>query len=159
VVGLRDQANQKATITGGVIVGVIVILVGIIILQLRANHESTASGDKMFYSSDDGRTWFADAVEKIPPFDHEGEPAVRCYVFKTSSSAPFVGYMETYTQALHDQLAGLTKSPAPIDPWSATLVKRPGDANWVLEMSPPGQRIVNVRAPGGSAEQPQPVLP
>lgn len=159
VVGVRDQINSKPAIAGAVIAGVIVLLIAFIFLQLRANHESPISGERMYYTTDDGRTWFADAVEKIPPFDHNGSMAVRCYVFKTSNSAPFVGYLETYTQPVHDRLAGITKGLAPIDQWSGTLVKRPGDAKWVVGMSPAGQKIMNVKSPDASPEPPQPVTP
>ena len=157
--GVRDEINRKPAIAGGAVLGIVLLLIGIMVVQLKGHKAATISGDKMYYTADDGRTWFADAVEKVPPFDHGGSQAVRCYIYKTSGSAPFVGYLETYTQPVHDQLAGITKSFAPADVWSATLVKRPGDAKWVPEMSQAGQKIVNVKSPDGSAEPPQPVLP
>jgi hypothetical protein len=160
VVGLRDQINQKPAIASVLIVGLILFLLGMIVIQLRGNRPlSGPSGMQSYFTTDDGRTWFADAAEQIPPFDHNGLPAVRCYVFETANSANFAGYLETYTQQIHDELTGVTHVAGPVNTEAGSFVKRPGDKNWVLEMSPAGQRIVKVKSPDGSAEPPQPVLP
>jgi hypothetical protein len=127
--------------------------------QLKGNRPSAVSGLHAYYTTDDGRTWFADAWEQVPPFDHDGLSAVRCYVFKTSNSGPFAGYLEMNTREMHDQLTGAAHTIGPVIPTLGMLVKRPGDKNWVPEASPAGQRILMVKSPDGSAQPPQPVYP
>jgi len=159
-VGLRDQINEKPAIASAVVIGVILLLIGMIALQLRGNHPPTGpSGMQSYYTADDGRTWFADAEEQIPPFQHDGSLAVRCYVFKTDDSAPFAGYLEQYTSKMHDELTGIVKTTGPIFSESGTMVKRPGDKSWIPLGTPVGQQIVHVKNPHGSAEPPQPVYP
>jgi hypothetical protein len=160
VVGLRDQINQKPAIASMVVGGAVLLLLVIVFAQLRGNRSPTGnSGAERYYTIDDGRTWFADAWEQIPPFDHEGSPAVLCHVFKTSNSAPFAGYLEQYTQAAHDQLTGAVRGAGPVIPPAGVLVKRPGDKTWVPWASPAGQKILAVKSPDGSAQPPQPVYP
>jgi hypothetical protein len=36
---------------------------------------------RAFYTTDDGKTWFTDDAERLPPFDHGGKQAVRLYLF------------------------------------------------------------------------------
>jgi hypothetical protein len=151
VVGLRNQINQKPVIAGIVAVAVVAFVVAMVFSQLRGNHPSTISGVQRYYTADDGKNWFADAWEKVPPFDHDGSPAVLCFVFKTSTSPPFAGYLEEYTPQMHDELTGAVKARGAVVPDSGALVKRPGDKTWVPLGSPAGRRIVNVASPKGSA--------
>jgi len=112
-----------------------------------------------FYSSDDGKTWFADDIHKVPPFDKGGATAVRAYVFKSSTGGtPFVGYLEKYPDDVKQKLEAAHKersTPTPADYMLADntncLVKRPGDANWVKEGGPVGFQMTNVRLKDGMA--------
>ena len=160
MVGLRDQINQKPAIAGGVVAALVLVVIGIIYFQLKPHGRPPAiSGIQMYYTTDDGHTWFADAWEKIPPFDHDGVQAVRCYLFKTSHTPPFVGYLESYTPAMHDELSGTVHSIGPVIPATGTIVKRPSDKNWVLLGTPAGQKIVQVMSPDGPLDPLQPVMP
>jgi hypothetical protein len=159
--GLREEINKKPGIAAGIVGGVIVLLVIFVIWQLfgggpPSGHQSI----KIYFTADDGRTWFVDDSDKVPPFDHGGAPAVRCFVFKSSSSAPFVGYLQEFTPAMHDQLTGVAGAHGmPLDPSGEILVKKPGEKKWVPSYSPQGVKIMDVHAPDGSAEKPQPVYP
>jgi len=148
-VGLRDQINQKPGIVAGMVAGLIVLLVGVIYWQLAGGRPSAVSGVKLYFSSDDGHTWFADVAEKPSPFDHEGSQAFRCYVFKSASGSTFAGYLEK------DGATGSAMPPS----GGGSMVKRPGDRNWVPELSPAGQKVADVKSPDGSAAPPQPVMP
>lgn len=161
--GLREQINNKPGITRGAVGGAVVLLAAFIVWQLIGGHRAiTHPSVQMFYTSDDGRTWFADDYNKVPPFDHDGAPAVRCAVFKCSATGPFAGYLLEMTPAMHDQLTGLVKPDAQhpgLSPSGETLVKKPGGKNWVLSYTSEGVNIMNVHCPGGSSEKPQPVFP
>jgi hypothetical protein len=157
-VGFREQLNQKPIVTGGVILALVVLLLIYWVFSLVPRHPSSALGGEFYFTSDDGKTWFADDASKIPPFDHDGSQAVRCYVFKADDSPPFAGYLEMYTSAVHDYLTGGTRGTGPpIIPSQGTLVKKPGAKQWVSELSPSGQKISNITGPNGSAVDP--VLP
>jgi hypothetical protein len=159
VVGLRDQINRKPVIAVGAAGAVILVLICALVVSLKKGAPSAVSGALMYYTTDDGKTWFADAWEKVPPFDHDGQQAVRCYVYKTPSSGAFAGYLETYTPAAHDYLSGSLNSPVPVDTTKGTLVKRPGDKDWVSTASLAGQKIKDVKPPNGSAGPVEPVSP
>jgi hypothetical protein len=159
VVGLRDQINQKSAVTGLVVGGVVLILLATIYFQLRGNHAAIASEMQRYYTTDDGRTWFADSQGQVPPFDHNGLPAVICLVFKASTSAPFAGYLEKYTPQMHDEMTGVARPSGPVIPDSGALVKRPNDKNWFPLGSAAGRTIVLVKSPDGSSEPVEPVLP
>jgi hypothetical protein len=159
VVGLRDQINRKPAVAAGAVGVLILVLVCALVVSVKRSEPSAISGARMYYTTDDGKTWFADAWEKVPPFDHDGAQAVRCYVFKTPTSGSFVGYLETYTQAAHDYLSGAMNSPVPVDTTKGTLVKRPGDKNWVSTASPAGEKVKDVKPPNGSSGPVEPVSP
>jgi hypothetical protein len=162
--GVREQINQKSGIALWAIGGVVLLLVCFVGWEFFGSRPSTHPPiGKCFYTSDDGRTWFADTADKIPPFDHDGAKAVVCLVFKCADSAPFAGYLRSSTQEFHDQKVGITRIDSahlPLDPFANVLVKRPGDKNWVPSYTPEGTKIINdIPCPNGSADRPQPVLP
>ena len=100
---------------------------------------------KMFFTDDDGKTWFVDDATKIPPYtDANGKEAVLVYVYKCGKTGkPFAGYMLKYTpegQETHG--ASDEESQRPLDGRATecipqTLVKKPGDANWVSRTDDP----------------------
>jgi hypothetical protein len=161
--GLREQLNQQSGLASGAVGVMVVVLLVFIGWQIRGKRPpADMPTAKYYFTSDDGHTWFVDDFNKVPPYDHDGAKAVRCRVFKCSNSAPFAGYLEAYTQELHDEMTGITKISGehpPLSPSSDTLVKKPGGKNWVLSYTPEGQKIINVRCPNGASEIPQPVLP
>jgi hypothetical protein len=161
--GLREQINEKPGLSSGAIGVVIVLILVFIVWQFRGNRPPPPPPPGQdYFTADDGHSWFSDTGDKILPYEHNGAMAVRCHVFKCASGAPFAGYLETYTQILHDQLTGITKVDSqhqPVSRSSDTLVKRPGDKNWVPSYSPEGRTITDVRCPNGQSDRPQPVSP
>ena len=97
--GIRETLNQNRGITIGAVSGVIVLTLVYIVYSLRGESGGGASAGtaKAFFSDDDGQSYFADGADKIPPFDHNGKPAVTAHVFRCNGGKPFVGYLERYT--------------------------------------------------------------
>ena len=161
--GLREQINEKPGLSSGAIGGVIVLILVFIVWQFRGNRPPPLPpAGQDYFTTDDGHSWFVDSGDKVLPYDHDGATAVRCHVFKCSNGGTFAGYLETYTQELHDQLTGIEKISGqhqPVSRSSDTLVKRPGDKNWVPSYSPEGRAIIDVRCPNGQMDKPQPVSP
>ena len=156
--GLREEINKKPGLTAGIVGGIVVLLLLFMYWEMAGGHPRAEGPGKAYYTADDGKTWFADDPGKITPFDHNGAQAVDCFVFKCSGSGPFAGYLETLTRDAHDAMLNPKGAP-PGTSFGGTLVKKPGDKDWVLSTTPQGQRILNVQCPDGSGEKPQPVLP
>lgn len=69
-----------------------------------------SNASKAYYTTDDGQTTFVDDFFKAYPFDHDGKPACRAYMFQTSTGKQYVAYLERYTPSgLADLQALLAK--------------------------------------------------
>ena len=144
--GIRQSINENPAITAGV-TGAIIVLALVFIIVNALPHRPHASGPgKMFYTDDDGKTWFADDATKIPPFiDKDGKEAVLCNVYKCGQTGePFVGYMLKYTPDGQKRMQDAMNQPnghmmdVPPNVFPDTMVKKPGaDQNWVTRVDDP----------------------
>jgi hypothetical protein len=149
--GVREKMNEKPAYAVAAIIGVIVVSGLFMYLHLRDDTAGIVS--KMYYSDDDGKTYFADSTSRIFPFDHNGKPAYRAYVFQ-GSGPPFVAYLSGYTpdaKAQLEQLKGKENDPDSAAIISrlqntAIVVKKPGDSTWFAQGSAEGQKIAQVQA-------------
>src|SRR4029453_3783233 len=81
-VGIRESLSRNTKT--GYIVATALALVAVAAMTFalaRPTGPRPPSG-MAYYSVDDGATWFADAADKPSPFDHQGKPAYRVYVWK-----------------------------------------------------------------------------
>jgi hypothetical protein len=121
---------------------------------------------KAYYTVDDGRTWFVDQAERIPPFDHEGRPAVRAQLFSCDHERTvFVGYLQKVPEDVLQKYRDKGIDPAAVDDDELAeeggwLANRPGDRDWVsAKLDREGyDAIVNVHCPNGVGT-PEPVIP
>jgi len=108
--------------------------------------------DRAFFTSDDGATQFVDSIDRIPPFDHEGRPAVKAYMFSCDTGKHlWVQYLEKMTDAGAKQMAQFRSSPpgAAASPGNdCWLVKKPGDDSWTPRANPASQAITQPQYPG-----------
>lgn len=161
--GIREKLNDNPAVTTGVTGAIVVIAVAFIIWQLIPSRPRIPTKD--YYTVDDGATYFADDIKKIPPFEHDGKEAVRVRVFRCAKGGPFVGYLEKYTPAAQKQLEAMQNQAAnpngPVpgfnpgvegEALTGRLVKKPGDTKWVSQQDPAYQQVVDVRCPDGSSD-------
>lgn len=143
--GLREAVNRRPGAATGISVGVLAIALVIIVRQVIGFYVEEPGPQLFYYTIDDGKTYFADVKEKVTPFLHEGKPAVECHVYKCSSGAEFVAFLQRYP---------LRKDGKPYEtpPPISAEVKRPGESGWVLRDSAQGEAIVAVTCPDGSTE-------
>ena len=132
--------------------------------SFRSTHQKAWPGPitEAFYSNDDGKSYFADALGKPVPFDHDGSPAYRAYVYRCgSSSNPFIGYLARETGRQNSIPSASTEdavNAGATPPSSGGVeVKKPGDQRWVPLDSAEGTAIANVICPDG--QRPLAVLP
>jgi hypothetical protein len=166
IVGIRETLNKNPSITTGVTIGIIVVALVAIIWQAMGNRPDMTP-PRTFYTIDDGKTWFDDEANKIPPFDAKGGQAVRCYVFRCGEKGnKFVGYLERYKPDAATKMAELMKKGSE-DPMAMEQVqmtgmeiKKPGDAKWVSRNTPQAEKIMaDVKCPDGTQNNLEPVSP
>jgi hypothetical protein len=88
------QRHQSATVAASLLVFVAVI--GIAYFSFKKPAGSAEVGQ--WFTTDDGATYFVDASDPIPPFDHNGKLAVMAHVARQDSgSALKVIYLERFT--------------------------------------------------------------
>lgn len=119
--------------------------------------------DKAFYTTD-GKTYFADSLSKRCPFDHQGKPAYRAFVFRNKpSEAPFIAYLGRHVMN-QANVGPPGSAPPKVDstvPENTTRapdeVAKPDMKTWVPANSPEGMAIVNSIVASGN--RPEPVMP
>jgi hypothetical protein len=136
-VGIREALNRNPAVTTGATIGLIVITLAWIVWQMLPARSGPQGPQKAFYTDDDGATYFADDLLKVPPFKREGsgKDAVRAHVYKAVEGTPFVAWMEKFKPSEKDkvekQVAAAGKSgPVPPEFFDDALkqVKKKGGA-------------------------------
>jgi hypothetical protein len=162
---VRSAISEKKTLS---LIGAICLLVvaGVCLAyqfwpQRKVNH------DIMFFSDDDGQTWFKDSFYQVPPFDHNGKTAVIAEVYSyDNGSKEFCAYLAKYTpeakKKLEAALADATANNQPVGNVSlyhdhgfidsGMLVKLPGpNQPWILFSDPRASTVFSIHSPDGSA--------
>src|ERR1700722_15420943 len=124
--GLRELINKKKSIFVSLAVMLLVAATGYFIYSQRSPVRST--GDKAFYTTDDGQSWFIDSIYRTPPFERDGKIAVRAMVYSyDGGSRRFCPFVEQYTpemkKSLDDEVAHATQEQKPLS--SITLFNSP----------------------------------
>jgi hypothetical protein len=170
-VGIRETINQNPKPTAAVTAAIVVLAILFIFWQAcGGTGGGAAMGNKAFYTTDDGKTYFPDDSSNIPPYlAKNGKMAVRARVFSCDDGkTKFVGYLEMYApqdKMMMEQMAkaaqtkGGAPPPAYIGFSGQAMVKRPGDPpNAWVPLAPQTttmyQAIVqSVKCPGGGSNE------
>ena len=129
-------------------------------------------GDLWFYNLETGQL-FPESDLSVPPIDTESGPGtgVRAYVYSCGDCANpdqrYVAYLETMVPQAKKAVEGYLKEfgtqtgiGMAIDKFEAgILVRAPEGIQWVPQMSPEGQRIIEKGRLGGGCTYPRPCLP
>lgn len=157
---LRDKLNNASpAVKSGIIVAFVVVVGLSLWASLSSGRPPNAT--RAYYSSDDGKTFFVDDFFRSYPFDHDGKPAYRAYVYETAKGTKFVGYLERYrddgVKALDSLLAQnrMTQEQLrdAIQPLRSqyTEVKKPNNpkAKWYRAGSSQAASVEAVTSPNG----------
>ncbi len=125
------------------------------------------SGARAWYTSDGGKTWFADARGKLTPFDHHGESAYRCYVYSCNGGKTmFVGYLERFTPESRQQLEAIMSAKTAPQPdvierllTAGVEIALPNSQDWIKATDPRAAWVRNPKCPDGSQQRPVQVFP
>jgi len=166
--GVREGLNSHRRLTIGLTVAVVAFAVGFAAWTIFAGDEKTA-GQKIWFSDDDGKTWFKDDATKITPFDHNGKPAVMCFVYTYDGGKTlWAAYLMRHQAGWKEKVGAFTKH-RPSNPRDMMAinappmeVKKPGANDWFLVTDPRGETITDpreIRAPNGSTANVEQVEP
>src|SRR4051812_7950909 len=100
--GIRETLNKRPRVAAAVTAGFIALAAAMFIWANKGVPERVSRG---YYSDDDGKTYFDDDVDKIYPFDHNGKPAYRAFVYQCGSDKPFVHYLGRYSDKAKARMA------------------------------------------------------
>ena len=144
--GIRETLNKKPAFAAG---AASLLVIAAVAVLLWANRGVPDRLTEVYYSDDEGKTWFADSVDRVYPFDRNGKQAHRAYVYQCGDNPPFVSYLARLTDSARAKITELQAKPN--DPEAAGQiaklrgtsieVKRPADAKWVPLFSPAGEAI------------------
>ena len=156
--GVRDWLGEHQRITLGFVTIVVVIAVGYGVYSVMGNRPAFQSKlPSLFYTIDDGKTFFVAGSENVPPFDYKGQPAVHAIVFECNGKR-FVGYLERYTPAARKAI--LENRATPQTEVAGRELKKPGDTKWVKSNDFAAvARVTDVQCPDGQGGTPEQVGP
>ncbi len=164
--GIRETLNQNPGLTTGATAGIIILALGFIIWQSMGGGDNGGVPTKMYFSDDDGASFFADDIKKVPPFDHNGKQAVRARVYSCDKGkTKFVGFLERYTADAKGKIekarAAGTSEIGIMEDISMTgmEVKKPKDPGWIKQSDSKAQTVMSVACPDGTRTNLEPLLP
>ena len=164
---IREKMNARPAITAGVAFVILVVALVAIYFQWGRNKKLPVPR-RAFFTIDDGQSYFVDDINKIPPFDHEGKTAYRCYVFTADGGATkFVGRLERYTPQGKAQVEEMLKNGGnagmPMNRFGSLLkeIKAPGtgDKDWIPAGDPRAASLLVPQAPDGTSTNVKGVTP
>jgi hypothetical protein len=164
------QSLNKHWIIG--IIAALILIVASMVLLANWRKEATAPGavplKQVYFTDDDGQTWFADDATKVYPFDHGGKQAYRAYVFKCGESGkPFPAYLEQIKEETRTKIADLRANPS-TQPSPDQIeraiqggrqVRKPGTEEWIDAQSEAGEAITTPTCPDNPEGEVFPVFP
>ena len=163
--GVRETLNENRAVKITVI-SVIVLVFAVWLFQSTVGQRS--STPKAFFTVDDGATWFADDITKMPPFDHNGKQAVMCFVYKTGPNGkPWVSHLQRYTaegiKMRTQQMNEKNFNPMGFEAMQRNTVEvkeaKTGDKGWVSISDPAAMKIQELKSPEGETGEILPVDP
>lgn len=139
--GFRETVNRNQPVVIGVVLLTILIAGYVIFSQARGVGSRKVT--RVYYTVDDGKTWFDDDIEKVPPFLVDGKEAVKVDVMDCKGTK-FAGVLQKYTpetkqvleKAYQEKQSGKVSTQtaavaqARANPGSI-LFKKPGAKDWM----------------------------
>jgi hypothetical protein len=129
--GIREEINKRSglsTVISAIFVGVAII---VLLIQFWPSPAPKVPSH-MFYTVDDGKTWFADDVKRTSPFMKDGKTVYRCFVYSCDKcGTTFVAYLTRQSTAGNAPTADAGDDLPPLPALPAWEVKKPGSQEWV----------------------------
>jgi hypothetical protein len=157
---VRETLNKQGPAAKIALVAGCILVAGFLLWNSFKSGKPPAAS-QAFYTSDDGQTTFVDDFFRAYPFDHDGKPAYRVYMYQTSKGTQFVGYLERYTAEGLKELEPLLSQTASREQLRQAIqtvrqkyteVKKPNDphAKWFRVGSSGAASVEAVTSPDGA---------
>jgi hypothetical protein len=152
--GVRVWFHRHPKVTTGLTAVLVFVAIATIALQVLGSRKRYADHlPTAYFTTDDGKTYFVAGMENVPPFEHNGQMAVRAYVFRCGSAKPFVAYVERYVPEAHKAM--VENRATPQHQIGGRELKRPGETAWVKSSNrKAAAAIADVRCPDGAEMEP-----
>ncbi len=136
-ISIRETLQNRAA---GLVIAAILFAAAITIgaHYLWPNKWSRINPYEVFYSDDDGQTYFEDSIYKLAPFDHNGKIANIAIVY-TDGQRNYVGYLERYTPQARKQLQDFYDSHPDTPYETINLMASPQISLNGMELKMPGK--------------------
>ena len=156
--GVREALQKRTGAVVAVTILVIALAWAFIGYQWSTRNSIGQVKQALWYSDDDGKTYFADDAQKDPPFDHNGKPAYRAYVFTCDGKTNFVGCLGRFAPEAKKKMDALRlkhkNGRIPFDELmnvGGQEAKAPGtgDKGWVGPRDPKAMQLMHPKCPDG----------
>lgn len=148
-----EAKRARLTLIGAGSLILLAILISIHNLAPAKKYSQTT----LYFSDDDGKSWYLDSNINIPPYDHDGHDAVGAALYRTArNSAPFCGYLYRFPDGTKKQLDALQPNARVSAAYSSITaadmeVKSPGSSgNWYTVGTPGANKVMTIQSPDGS---------
>jgi hypothetical protein len=164
--GVREGLTRRPWIAAAVLAAGVGVVMWTLPLRGTSPAQPTMPS-RLYFSDDDGKTFFADDAALIPPFEHNGHTASMAMVFRCTGKQSFVGYLIRYNregkaalEALPESQRRSTDAKVLGIKQSTAEVKRPGDTKWLPMVGDAATgQILRPHCPNGDSSDPEPVMP
>ena len=167
--GVREKVSANPRTAIAIAATVVVIGLGIIYFRWPAAASGRGMPEKMFLSTDDGKTFFVAPAEPLPPFLRDGKTAYRAYVFTCDGGkTTWVGYLERYSEQAKALMKEMRKNQAtaggppvvPLGLLDGIEVSRPGEQQWVRQSDTArATKVTSIYCPNAPEKDAEMVLP
>ena len=166
--GIREWLEKKSGIVTGLACALVLVALVLSWQTLKAGNATNSSG-RAFYSTDDGKTWFADSAANVAPFETADGVAVRAIVFSCGGEE-FVNHLEEFRPEERQEIVKIRSEAEAngFDPVTVDIpqgiytrgreVKRPGDKEWI-SAGPESADLVTPHCPHNGEHYPVAVKP
>ncbi|MGE5609789.1 MAG: hypothetical protein ACM359_11080 [Bacillota bacterium] len=136
----REMMNKNPKAVTGATIAIIVLALLLVVWQLWPSSGGGLS--KVYFTVDDGKTFFADDIDKIPPFQYKGKEAVRAHVYRFGETGQgTVEWMEKFTPDIKKKIETFFQDKKNRGNYMPEfhedmfkLVKKKGSKDWVNGM-------------------------
>jgi hypothetical protein len=161
--GVRESLKEKPWV--GIAVGALMVAIAGVVIARAYWPTKQADLSKQLYSDDDGKTWFADSLYLVPPFERNGKTVAVAHVYSyAGGSKRFCAYLAKFTPEAKQKLEAAIGDarqrglpPSSVSLYgdrnfmnNGVLVKKPGADKWVIYSDPAANEVMAVKSPDGS---------
>jgi hypothetical protein len=167
---IREKLNKHSKLISSVVLIISITCLSVAWTRMRGPSHHFVPGPN-YYTTDDSSqaaalaAMFKDDSTKIPPFDHDGKPAFRAYVFTADGGrTKWIAYLERMSDKGLQMMDDINSGKRGSDPGiiaqakegvlsTQMEVKKPGDPEWIKEVadSPDAARVRKLTPPDGQS--------